>query len=143
MTPTTPGSTLLNTAHISGGNFTTEATTSVAVRASDQSSLRLTKTPSSNPATVSAPLVYTLAYSLVGAAGVENVIITDALPPGVTAVSASDGGVVSGSTVTWRLGNLAPGASGSVTVMMTMPDTPGVTVLNTAHISGGSFEAEA
>ncbi len=143
MTPTTPGITLLNTARIRGGDFTTEATASVAVRANDQDGLRLTKTPAANPAFVGVPLVYTLTYRLVGTAGVANVILTDTLPPGVTAVSASNGGVVSGSTVTWRLGTLAPGATGSVTVQMTMPGTPGATVLNSASISGDGFAAEA
>ena len=50
-------------------------------------------------------------------------MVTDTLPPTLTAVTASAPGVVSGSTVTWNLGTLASGESVELTVTGTAPST--------------------
>ena len=59
------------------------------------------------------------------------VTVTDALPAALTAVTASNGGVVAGGTVTWSLGDLASGTRVVLTVNGT---APGVGVLvDTVH----------
>ena len=51
-----------------------------------------------------------------GSTPCTNVKVTDPLGPGVTFVSASNGGTSSGDTVTWTIGTIAPGASVTLTV---------------------------
>ncbi len=60
---------------------------------------------------------YSLVYANDGPAAAENVTVVDTLPSGVSYVSASPPpSSVSGQTITWSLGTLANGASGSITV---------------------------
>jgi outer membrane protein OmpA-like peptidoglycan-associated protein len=74
----------------------------------------LTKT---GPATTSGnQITYTINYANTGVGVANNVTITDAIPAGSTFVSASSGGTNAAGTVTWTIGNLVAGASGSVTV---------------------------
>lgn len=75
-------------------------------------SLMLTKAA---PAVVDAPQVtFTLTYQNIGTTTALEASIHDDLPPNTTFVSASDGGVLDGNTVTWPLGNLGPGENGVV-----------------------------
>ncbi len=57
-------------------------------------------------------LVYTLTYGNRSTASVTGSTLTLPLPNGVTFVSASNGGVLSGNTVTWNLGTLLATQSG-------------------------------
>ncbi|HEU4733664.1 MAG TPA: OmpA family protein [Kofleriaceae bacterium] len=61
-------------------------------------------------------ITYAIAYASTGNGVAQGATITDALPPGTTFAAADRGGTSAGGVVTWSLGNLAPGASGSVTV---------------------------
>jgi uncharacterized repeat protein (TIGR01451 family) len=73
----------------------------------------------SGPATVTAGdrLTYTLVYGSNGTADAVNSIITDTLPPGTAFVSASPPpSSVSGQTVTWNIGTLPVGATGTITL---------------------------
>ncbi|TPW08081.1 MAG: hypothetical protein FD127_4406, partial [Acidimicrobiaceae bacterium] len=70
----------------------------------------------SAPAFVTGPdITFTLTYTNTGAGTADNTVLTDAIPAGTTFVSATGGGVFAAGTVTWTLGNLAPGATGMVT----------------------------
>ena len=60
-------------------------------------------------------------------------IVSDQLPAGASFVSASAGYVLSGSTVSWTVGNLGVNASGRVSVTVTL-QTFG-TYTNTAHVA--------
>ncbi len=73
---------------------------------------------SPNAVEAGAELVYTINYSVSGREPAPNVVLRDMLPSQVEFVSASDGGVYDAAlrVVTWNLGNLDPGASGSVTL---------------------------
>ncbi|MBL8916117.1 MAG: OmpA family protein [Archangium sp.] len=62
---------------------------------------------------------FTLNYSNTGPATAYSASIVDVLPAGTTFVSATGGGVHAAGTVTWTLGTLVSGASGSVTVTVT------------------------
>ncbi|HKO94865.1 MAG TPA: DUF11 domain-containing protein, partial [Polyangiaceae bacterium] len=84
-----------------------------------QPQLTLTKTA---PASVSSStLTYTLTYANSGPGVADGAVITDPVPAGATFVSATNGGVLAGSVVRWNLGNLAAGASGSVSFDVTLP----------------------
>ena len=101
--------------------------------------LVVTKTDGRDTAEVGETLTYTLSYTNVGNQISSGVVLTDTLPTGVEFLAASDGGRYSGSNVTWNLGQLAPGQSGSVTVSVRVWNA-GV-ILNTVTIkddgSGG------
>ncbi|HET7505419.1 MAG TPA: OmpA family protein [Kofleriaceae bacterium] len=66
--------------------------------------------------TAASQITYRIAYANTGSGVATDATITDALPAGTTFADADRGGVSAGGAVTWTLGNLAPGASGSVTV---------------------------
>jgi len=75
------------------------------------------------PATTSGnQITYTLTYANTGNGVANNATITDTIPAGSTFVSASNGGTFAGGVVTWNIGNIAIGATASVTL------TVGVTV---------------
>lgn len=65
-----------------------------------------------------AEMVYTIDYSVSGHETAPNVVLRDQVPMQVEFVSATGGGVYDGvlRVVTWTLGDLAPGSSGSVTL---------------------------
>jgi uncharacterized repeat protein (TIGR01451 family) len=84
-----------------------------------QPNLSFTKTV---PAAVSAStLTYTLSYTNSGPGIADDAVITDAVPAGATFVSAMGGGTISGGVVTWKLGDLSPGASGNVSFDVMLP----------------------
>jgi uncharacterized repeat protein (TIGR01451 family) len=71
----------------------------------------------SGPAfTNASQITYTIAYTNTGNGAAANAKITDQIPVGSVFVSASNGGVNALGTVSWALGNLAIGATGSVTL---------------------------
>ncbi|HXU01227.1 MAG TPA: DUF11 domain-containing protein [Polyangia bacterium] len=76
----------------------------------------------SAPAFTSTPIVtFTLAWTNSGAGAAVNAQLTDTLPAGVAFVAATDAGAFSAGKVVWNLGDIAPGASGSVTVTVSLP----------------------
>jgi len=79
-----------------------------------QAIVTLTK---SGPAVVNGnQITYTITYANTGNGVAAAATVTDALPPGSTFVSASNGGTLAGGVVTWTVGNLAIGQTGSVTL---------------------------
>ena len=61
-------------------------------------------------------LTFTIRYTNPGPGSAGSAVLVDTLPAGLTFVSSSPAAVVSGQTVTWNLGNLKAGASGTLTV---------------------------
>lgn len=61
-------------------------------------------------------LAYTIKYANPSAVALSGVQLVDTLPAGVSFVSATGGGTHSNGVVTWNLGALAAGASGSLTL---------------------------
>lgn len=123
------------TASTSFGSLTS-APVPVAV---DGARLSLSKTPNTYQATAdgSTPLVYTLRYGNDSSVAVANARIVDALPSGLTYVSCTGGCTVSGSQVTWALGTLAGGASGSVQLTVTVNSGyPTSNLTNSATLDG-------
>ncbi len=63
-------------------------------------------------------LTYTIQYST--ANNITNARIEDPIPSGTTFVFATNGGISDGTKVIWNLGNLAPGANGSVSFQVSI-----------------------
>ena len=78
-------------------------------------------------------LTYTISVTNFGPSSASSVVVTDALPVGVTFVSASGGGTTNSSAVNWNLGTLANGQVSNVTVTVTAPASGSLT--NTANVS--------
>ena len=114
----------------------------------------LTLTKSACPTTVvpGGVLTYTLTYKNTGSAPARSAVLTDNVPTG-TSLSDKGGGTLVGSNVTWNLGDLAPGASGSKsmqvvvtanggsitnTATLTSPDSPTRTATTTTPVSFGN-----
>ncbi|MCC6334266.1 MAG: VCBS repeat-containing protein [Myxococcales bacterium] len=87
----------------------------------------LSLTASGPTSTSTSQVTYTFSYTNQSTSTVNNPSLTYTLPAGVTFVSASNGGTLSGSTVTWALGNQAAGATGSRTVTVNLGGLGGTT----------------
>jgi uncharacterized repeat protein (TIGR01451 family) len=82
---------------------------------------------------------YTLRYGdATGSAAVSNVVLTDTLPAGLNYVSAAPAPTVVGPVLTWALGNLAPGDTGVVNLVLQVSGTVTDTVWaqNVAALTG-------
>ena len=82
-------------------------------------------------------LMYTISVTNFGPSSASGVVVTDALPAGVTFVSASGNGINSGGVVNWTLGTLANGAVSNVTVTVTAPASGSLTNIATASSPTG------
>ncbi len=88
------------------------------------------------------PVTYTITYSNDASVTVTNAVITDALPLGLTFVSAANGGVHDGGTpgtITWNIGTIAAGdgpfaVSFTATVDNPYPALATVPLVNTGTI---------
>lgn len=111
------------------------------VHADPGHTLDLTKTNNlgGQPADANGTFVWTIGYTVGGTTVAPNVVITDPLPDGVEYVSSTDGGTYNAAThtVTWKLGDLAAGTTGSVSVTVRAKKTlaDGTEVSNTATIT--------
>jgi extracellular elastinolytic metalloproteinase len=83
-------------------------------------------------------ITYTLSYTNAGPADAQNSKITDKLPSALRFVSASDNGTIRNGVVTWNLGTVPNGASGSVTLVARVRSTVavGTSILNEAEFTG-------
>ncbi len=89
----------------------------------EQADVATTKT---GPATVNAGqnFTYALTVSNTGPSAAATVVVTDTLPAGVTFVSATNGGTLSGNVITWpAIASLASGANQAYSVTVTAPAT--------------------
>ncbi|HXU13111.1 MAG TPA: dockerin type I domain-containing protein [Candidatus Binatia bacterium] len=82
-------------------------------------SLLVTGAP--GPVTAGGTITYTLRYANPGPAGLTGVAIRDRVPPETSFVSATSGGLFSGGVVTWEIGSLPGGSSGSVEMTVRAP----------------------
>ncbi|PYT16815.1 MAG: hypothetical protein DMF51_03805, partial [Acidobacteria bacterium] len=92
-----------------------------------------------DPVAAGANLTYTLSYSNTGSAGATGVILSDTVPANTTFVSATGGGSLSTGVVTWSIGSLAAGASGSVTLTVRV-NSP---LANGTAISNGTYSIDS
>src|SRR5437773_2110653 len=76
--------------------------------------LNISKTDAPDPVVAGANITYTISYSNTGNMNATGVVITDTVPANTSFVSATGGGTLAAGVVTWNIGALAIGASGSV-----------------------------
>ena len=99
--------------------------------------ISLTKTVDKASAKPGDTLTYTLSYSNSGTGSATNVFLSDIVPTRTTFVSATGGGTLSGAVVTWNIGTIAAGASGSrqFTVTINAGTAAGTVISNSGTIS--------
>lgn len=104
--------------------------------------LSIDKTVNPDPVLPGQNLAYTITYANTGASTATNVTVTDTVPTNTTFSSASPvGQVVSAppvggaGTVTWNVGSVAPGASGSVSMFVKVNNglTSGTVITNGSY----------
>jgi uncharacterized repeat protein (TIGR01451 family) len=105
-----------------------------------QIDLAITKADDPDPVSTGGTLTYTIVATNNGPAVAHGVVVSDSLPATVTFVSAaSTQGTCSGAAVvTCGIGTLAPGASATITIVVT-PTVTG-TIVNTAVVVGNETE---
>jgi uncharacterized repeat protein (TIGR01451 family) len=101
--------------------------------------LTITKT-GGNSVNAGESLVYSIRYENTGNATAQNAVVEDIIPAGLSFVSADNGGVESGGVVTWNVGNVAPGASGTLTLTLSAPlgALDGTIYNNTSSVSAAN-----
>jgi uncharacterized repeat protein (TIGR01451 family) len=99
-----------------------------------QSDLSILVSASPSPATVGAPLVYTLNVSNAGPSDGAAVSVSDTLPSGVTFQSASAPCTYLAGTVNCSLGTIAAGSSYPAITIMVVPTATG-TIVNSASVT--------
>ena len=114
-----------NSTYKDGSNNSYSATSNtVVVTVASVPSITLTKSASSTNVVQGDTVTFTIRYTNNGGAA-TNVVITDTIPVGSTLVAGSitqPAGVtssVSGGTITWTVGNVAAGATNTVTFQVT------------------------
>ena len=89
------------------------------------------------------PASYTVTVENVGSSVAKGVVLTDALPDGVTFDSASTApDTIAGQTLTWNLADIAAGGSVTITIDVTPNDTTGIGT-NSASATTTSTEGGA
>lgn len=109
---------------------------------------RLSKTSGAVSVAPGGTVTFTLAYENYGAGAASGVVLTDTLPSGFSYSSCSDGCSQNSGVVTWNIGSVAAGATGTrtVTVAAANPFTSLNPATNNASISwsgGGPVTAQA
>jgi uncharacterized repeat protein (TIGR01451 family) len=131
---------IVNTATV-GGNEPdpnlTNNTSTVVTPVTPVSDLSIVKIGSPNPVSAGQTITYTLSASNLGPASATGVTVVDPLPAGLTFVSTT-GGTFSAATdtITDSIGNLAVGATQTITVTAKVGPSVIGTITNTATISG-------
>ncbi len=141
----TGGSTIVNTATITGSSITDSNTTNnsssatIAINMPPNADLALTKTVSNNTPLEGDTVTYTVTVTNNGPDPTTGVSITDNLPSGVTYSShTATQGTYSGGN--WSVGNLNVGASATLQITVTINSgTVGTTITNTATVSASSL----
>lgn len=107
-----------------------------------QTDLSIVKTVSNSSPNVGSNVTFTLSLVNNGPSNATGVQVTDALPSGYTYVSSSPSvGSYSNTTGLWTVGNLANGASGTLTIVASVNSTG--SYANTATVSGSQADPVA
>ena len=126
----------VETVAVSGDPISTTVTSSPV--------LSIAKSDAPDPVAAGDPLTYTLSFTNTGNAGATGVVVTDTLPPGTSFVSATAGGTLAGGTVTWTIGDLFAGESGSALLVVQVDSPlPDGTTITDANYSIASNETPA
>ncbi len=90
----------------------------ISTTVSSSPTLTITKTDAPDPVTAGSNVTYTLSYSNTGNANATGVVVSDTVPANTTFVSATGGGTLASGVVSWSIGTLNAGASGSVQMVV-------------------------
>ncbi len=92
-------------------------------------------------------LTYTINYKNTGNVTATGVFITSSIPnlTSVVSGSISDGGVISGSSILWYIGNIEPGSQSSVSFSAKISQIAqyGDVIINNASITGNQTGSTA
>ncbi|MCW5212430.1 DUF11 domain-containing protein, partial [Desulfobulbus sp. TB] len=135
LTAAANGTTLFvsSTATFEVGQYIKVGSTTVRILSVSSKSLTVDASiTASSGANVIGSATYSLIYQNTGNADASNVVVTDTLPAELEYFSSSNAGAASGQNVTWNIGALTAGASGTVQVTV-FPTSTG-NVNNTAKI---------
>ncbi len=132
----TAGASVTNTATASGGGQTNTANDSASdpTAVVSSSDLGLSKTVDNANPIQNQNVTFTVTLTNSGPTNATNVAVTDALPAGLTFVSATpSAGAYAGGTGLWSVGSLANGASATLQVVALVVNTG--TITNTAEVT--------
>lgn len=133
--PLTNGTVITNGTCTIDSSETTPVTAAVAgTTVTSSPALALSQADSPDPVTAGSNLTYTIAYLNSGTAHGSGVVITAQVPANTTFRSATAGGVLSGSLVTWSIGSLPVGTSGSVQLVVRVSGTLAVGSVITSDV---------
>ncbi len=143
---TPDGTTIYNNASVSSdtddpddGNNTTVPTETIANQDNDNpTDLVISKQASSDPVTAGENLTYYLTVTNNGPAVASNVQVVDALPSGVTLVSADASQGICNNGITCDLGDLAVSASAYITIVVTVDSDQLTAINNVARVSASN-----
>jgi uncharacterized repeat protein (TIGR01451 family) len=107
-----------------------------------QSVLSVAASVSPTPVQPGNQLTITITFSNIGEKSAQSVLLSATIPANTTFVSASAGGVLSGSEVRWPIGMLLGGQSGTQTLVLAVdnPLPPGTTLTSTVTITDDEAE---
>jgi uncharacterized repeat protein (TIGR01451 family) len=136
--------TLVNTATVAAPKEVnlSNNTDSVSNPVTPRIDLQITKIDSQDPVEPGSQFTYTLTIKNNGPSNATGVVVTDTLPTtGVTYVSASQSpSSISGRDLEFEIGNLAAGATKTITITVATNSTFVGTLYNTAHVEGNEPE---
>src|SRR5207247_1022612 len=121
----------VETAPVSGVATTTTVTSAPV--------LAVTATDAPDPVVAGGTITYTLNFSNTGNSGATGVVLSDTVPVNTTFVSATGGGLLSAGIVTWSIGPLAAGVSGSVQIVVRVASP----LANGTIISDGTYSIDS
>ncbi|MEW6079644.1 MAG: cadherin-like domain-containing protein, partial [Thermodesulfobacteriota bacterium] len=131
--PLANGTLITNTVSLTANEGSTSDSETTTV--SSAPSLSISKTDAPDPVTAGGQIVYTISYSNAGTDTATGVVITETYDSNVTFASAVPA-PTSGDN-TWTIGNLAAGASGTITVTVNVnsPLANGTLITNTVSLT--------
>ncbi|WP_154222273.1 DUF11 domain-containing protein [Marinicella rhabdoformis] len=119
-------------------NNNTDETTGV----NDAANLSITKTDSADPVTPGDALTYTIRVDNAGPATASNVVVTEALPAGVTLVSTSGCTEDPNGVPTCSLGNIASGGFATYTVAVNVNNNASGTLTNNVSVTSDTLDPD-
>lgn len=126
---------------IDDGNFQRADLYLTDTAVASSADLSLTKTVSNTNPVNGTNVTYSLTVtnSASSASTATGIAVQDILPTGVSYVSSSGTGIYNNITGIWAVGSLAPGASATVGITVTVTAFAGVTIVNSAEISASGL----
>ncbi|MDB9343550.1 type I secretion C-terminal target domain-containing protein [Nodularia spumigena CS-586/05] len=112
------------------------------VQIAEEADLSVTKTANLDSVIAGSNLTYTVTVTNNGVFDAKNVFLTEALPVGATVITTTESPTQqTGNILTFELGDLAPEASKTFEITVSVPNTPGI-ISATAAVSSPTFDPD-